>query len=544
MPARSASPPTSPLVGQHLNLIPSLPPSLPPHTQLSTPNSIDSLTLHKEKYTDDDLPYFATAAPALGLLLLALGRRLEIWRLSDLSSLCVLLDLDKEGGREGGREGGKEEVSFVAAFSGDGKHLAVAGGGEGGEGGREGGVRVYKLNLSRAGTEEVRVEEAKLVSHRRGKKGGREGGTVRELGWHPNGYHLVGAEEGREGGVWRVWALTPQFGLEEESVLSPEEEEGEGAREGGREGGRYVSACRCAGFTAEGTRLVTVHFQRRGPVRAGGEREGGSVLTLQQQKQQLAEEERKVDKRPWMTVWGVEEGEDRRLQLKRGAALPLGSAPVMCLGLVMKEEGWREGGRNGGGEMLGVCGDAEGRTISLGVVKEGGREGGREGCPLALDVQRDMHNFGVTAISIRHPLLASSPPSLPPYLVASTSADKTLRLQFLSAPQQSWFSFFFSHLRGSRETFLCLLALLLLLERYWPFGSPLGYDLCPSSSSSSSSSSLPPSSCIGYLVGWLCWCVGVWNYLLFIMMGCKSEKCLAAGNAVSKWMEGMLEPGH
>lgn len=67
LPARHATPPkpyTIPIIKQT-------------HKQLKD-GSIAALAPHRERATGEDLPYFLTALPAVGVLAVALGRRLEV----------------------------------------------------------------------------------------------------------------------------------------------------------------------------------------------------------------------------------------------------------------------------------------------------------------------------------------------------------------------------------------------------------------------------------------------------------------------------------
>lgn len=57
------------------------------------PKDLSSLVKHKEAYTGDELPYWCKAMPSLGLLAVAIGSRLELWRLSDLSKIAMVIEV-------------------------------------------------------------------------------------------------------------------------------------------------------------------------------------------------------------------------------------------------------------------------------------------------------------------------------------------------------------------------------------------------------------------------------------------------------------------
>lgn len=302
-----------------------------------------------------------------------------------------------------------KDPSLVAAFSEDGQHLAV--------GAHDGHVRVFKLNLKNPG-DEVEVDIAK------DKKNWEESiptaiskvpstRPFRALHFHPNGFHLLGSGED---GCWRVWALA-SFGMEEETVL-PAAGFG-GAQTHTQPGNEVLYTCRCGQFSADGRALYTVHFVKRGP--------------------------KYVDRRPWLTQWEVEEGEDKRLRLTPTQTRPLGVHPVMCVGL--SEDG-----------CVGVCGDSEGNTMT---VSTEGLKGFNN-----TQTQPNMHNFGVTALSIA-PSSSTTPhthahtPTSSSYLVASTSGDKTLRLQYIQRPSSSLFSSILHSPLLKNLVYMCVLLVLL-----------------------------------------------------------------------------------
>jgi len=188
---------------------------------------------------------------------------------------------------------------------------------------------------------------------------------------------------------------------------------------------------RCGQFSEDGKHLFTVHFVRRGPKNA--------------------------DKRPVLTKWAVNltsggerEGEQAQVHVRVVKTVRLGGvSPIMCINLR---------------GAVGVAGDCSGRTIIFQTSN------------LSWKSRDKMHNFGVTSLSLYPPL----PPSFGPspsveeedVRIASTSGDKTLRLQYLHPSHGGMSGCSSSSSSSSRERgwflsilffFWCLLLLLLLL---------------------------------------------------------------------------------
>lgn len=403
--------------------------------------SIAALEKHRERATGDDLPYFLTALPTVGVLAVALGRRLEVWRIDDLSPLATVLDVGQVGAFDEAEKGEfkeQEDLSLVAAFRDDGAALAVGGH-------PDGRVRVYKLRVRNPGSEvTLEVQEpdsGPLVSTKATSK------PYRQLAFHPNGWHVLGAGED---GAWRVWALTP-FGLEEEAVVPAAlvggfavgqevEVEGLAVAEALDTKAAVQYSCRCGRFSPEGDALWTIHYVRRGPRGVG-------------------------DRRPWLMRWRVSEGPDRRLRLGVGGKWPLASGKkeggAVATAMALSDDG-----------VLGVAGDSRGQLLVWDAANS------PSSAPKALKPMA--HSFAVTSLAVAPTEGVAAPaatdlhndssasPVLTAYLVASGSGDRTLRLQHVPSPLAAKgaagaMAWWWSYLGGGLDLWSVLAAVLVVL---------------------------------------------------------------------------------
>jgi len=433
---------------------------------------VERLVQRRFYQTGDELPYFAKALPALDLLAIAVGNRVQLLRLHNLKPLGKpVLELEANPNV-------MDPTMVIALFAGAAGTASMTGGGptgaggvvSGGAGGGGGGghymavgahdghIRVLELSSGQALQQQQQQLESSSSS-----SSSADGPVVasvgvtptatdkpfRDLAFHPSGRLVLGS---CEDGTWRaVWVGQGQQQQQQQQQPPQEQQQQQmelipaftlfATSNGGMVGGLETTAVvvgkdqqpgqglfytsRCGKFSEDGRYLYTVHYVRRGPKNA--------------------------DKRPVLTKWAIDlsssssEGgrEGGQVQVRVLKTVRLGGVdPVMCIDLR---------------GAVGVAGDCSGRTIIFQTRN------------LSWKSREKMHNFGVTSLSFYPPL----PPSFGPSLskveeedvrIASTSGDKTLRLQYLhpsrgrnsSSGKRGWFSsiFFF---------FLRLLLLLLLL---------------------------------------------------------------------------------
>ena len=457
-------------------------PSLPPPTTTTTTTQvrggIERLVALRSRSTGDELPHFARAHPSQDLLAVALGRRLELWRLHDLKPMLPAPVV--EAPDPAAAAGGGIDPVMVAAFSPCGKYLAAAA--------HDGRVRLLRLAtaLEAAAGEhrEPRLASLKVLAQCETGAEAAAGKPYRDLAFHPGGQTLLGA---CEDGSWRAWAiveeasgqgrqqsqqssqsmqsmqmmmmmmsprsppplsmppmspppsarppapaaaaaapsivlqLQPLFALPATTNLlrahgmgkpgSQQREAAVAAAAGKDQQQGILYTCRCGRFAPDGSAFFTVHYPRRSPKQA--------------------------DKRPYLTRWRVElaptqasfppaagGGGGGAMPSTSSLLLPAiqgltpthsaaaGSDPLMCLAL-------HPDGRTGAG------GDCSGRTLHF-RTQDGKVMATRQG----------MHNFGVTSLAYSPPTGPDVDNVLPvhPVRLASSSGDKTIRLQYLEPP--------------------------------------------------------------------------------------------------------------
>lgn len=433
--------------------------SLTPDTHHpTTPNQkqvrdgIARLVPLRHRSTGQELPHFARACPQQDLLAVALGARLELWRLHDLHPLLA----GPDDAIITVPEGLALDPVMVAAFSPCGRYLAAAA--------HDGVVRLLKLEaqmeaapaaLASGGDGERRLAGLRVAARCewRADEGGATTGEkkpYRDLAFHPGGRTLVGS---CEDGSWRGWEivegslmppmltptsprppttpmqqqqhhqpslhLRPLFALPAATGLARAHTAGKpgsphrdasvaAAVEKDRQQG-VLYTCRCGRFTPDGAGFFSVHYARRGP--------------------------KNTDKRPYLTKWRLElsppaappaAGQPQQQHAAGGIGFPpiqgmtpvschpVGQDPLMCLAL--HPDG-----------LHGAAGDCSGRTVHF-----------RTADAKVVCVKEGMHNFGVTSLAF------SPPPGLTgggggsgsahPVRLASSSGDKTVRLQYWTPP--------------------------------------------------------------------------------------------------------------
>ena len=403
---------------------------------------VERLVQRRFYQTGDELPYFSKALPALDLLAIAVGNRVQLLRLHNLKPLGKpVLELAPNPnvmdptmviaffappagagatGAGGVVSGAGGSSSGSSSSSGGGKHYMAVGA-------HDGHIRVLELIIGQASLQQQQLGSSSSSSSNSSSISADEPVVAnvgvsptatdkpfRDLAFHPSGRLVLGS---CEDGTWRAfWVgggqqqqqqeqqqqeqqqqqqqqqqmeLTPAFtlfatinggmlgGLETTAAAV-------GKDQGLGQGGLYYTS-RCGKFSEDGKFLFTVHYVRRGPKNA--------------------------DKRPVLTKWSIDlPSEGGQVTAKVLKTVRLGGVdPIMCIDL------------RGG---VGVAGDCSGRTIIFQTSN------------LWWKSREKMHNFGVTSLSFYPPLPRSFGPSLSKVeeedvRIASTSGDKTLRLQYL-----------------------------------------------------------------------------------------------------------------
>lgn len=405
----------------------------------------------RSRSTGDELPHFARAYPALDAVAVALGRRLELWRLHDLKPLMAgqqsVVDAPDPA------EVGASDPVMVAAFSPCGRYLAAAP--------HDGRVRLLRLEarMEETGGDggEGRLRQLEVVARCETPLETAAGKPYRDLAFHPGGRTLVGA---CEDGSWRAWEIveglaggggqqppqtpmasslspppasslvTPRTPIPQQQQLhlqlrplfalpatthllrthTAENPNSVAAAAAKDQHEGLLFTCRCGRFTPDGAAFFTLHYPRRAPKKG------------------------RVDKRPVLTRWAVDlspsppataatdrHGQQQLLplpiieRLRPTHATPVGTDPLMCLALA--PDG-----------LSGAAGDCSGRTLHF-----------RTRDARVLETRAGMHNFGVTSLAFSSPPPLSSATAKGGDLVqaprlVSSSGDKTLRLQYLQTP--------------------------------------------------------------------------------------------------------------
>ncbi|TFJ80947.1 hypothetical protein NSK_007590 [Nannochloropsis salina CCMP1776] len=372
---------------------------------------VERLVQRRFYQTGDELPYFAKALPSLDLLAVAIGNRVELLRLHNIMPLTRVLELAPDPNV-------MDPTMIIAFYQGtgttgvdapdnmpqDATNILMA------VGAHDGHIRLLKIAPSETQhTEDVKSHESEgppTVSQLGITPTATEK-PYRDIAFHPSGCFVLGA---CEDGSWRAFWVSRGERQDHQGACPPAftlVATSKGGMEGSTESAAGIVAkdqkqgifytCRCGKFSEDGRSLFTVHYVRRGP--------------------------KNTDKRPVLTKWGVELRREEEqggkgeasvsVRLVRSVCLA-GVDPIMCIDLR---------------GPVGVAGDCSGRTIIFQTRN------------LSWRAREKMHNFGVTSLSFYPAWSLAGPPHASTVReedvrIASTSGDKTLRLQYLQASRQ------------------------------------------------------------------------------------------------------------